>query len=55
LRQRWHAAGTGKYAGSVIYAQDFPILFVDDSDDDLEVIERRERKAWEDGEDVEAL
>tara|TARA_R110002003_G_scaffold40_5_gene2628 strand:+ start:5134 stop:5301 length:168 start_codon:yes stop_codon:yes gene_type:complete len=55
LRQRWHAPGPGKYSGSVIYAQDFPILFVGDSDDDLEVIERRERKAWEDGEDVEAL
>ncbi|KAH7065907.1 hypothetical protein BKA63DRAFT_524855 [Paraphoma chrysanthemicola] len=54
LRQSEHAVQVKGGEFRVKSAQDFPILFEDDSDEDLEEVERRERRMWERGEDVEA-
>ncbi|KAH7067752.1 hypothetical protein FB567DRAFT_541629 [Paraphoma chrysanthemicola] len=54
LRQSEHGVRMKGGGFKVKSAQDFPILFEDSSDEDLEVVERVERGMWERGEDVEA-
>lgn len=55
LRQRVHGVNIGKNKLVVREAPDFPLLYEDSDEHDLEEVEEMERRMWENGEDVEAM
>lgn len=54
LRQCYHGVRVKDGGFRVRYKQDFPILYEDSSDEDFKMVERKERRMWERGEDVAA-
>jgi len=55
LRQCYHAVQGADGNFHKEEKQDFPILWDDDSDEELEEVEQKEREMWENGVDVEAV
>lgn len=55
LRQRVHGVNIGTNKLAVREAPDFPLLYEDSDEHDLEEVEETERRMWEHGEDVEAM